>query len=66
MLEDAETSTSAAPCRQKSQRKKRGRLFYTTPKELLRSRMRRSNILPRFSTDHGDTLRTLDFQDLDT
>jgi hypothetical protein len=63
MLEDVVASASTAQCRQKYQRKKKkGRLLFSTPKELARSRMRRNNVLPRFNEDHGDTSRTLDFQ----
>jgi hypothetical protein len=63
MLEDVVASPSAAQYRQKYQRKKkRGRLLFSTPKELSRSRMRRSNVLSHFNADHGDTSRTLDFQ----
>jgi hypothetical protein len=63
ILEDVVASPSVAQYRQKYQRKKkRGRSLFSTPKELSRSRMRRSNVLPRFNVDHGDTSRTLDFQ----
>jgi hypothetical protein len=56
MLEDVEASTFADRCRQKKQRKKkRGRLLYSTLKQLERSRMRRSNVLPRFSADFENT-----------
>ena len=63
MLEDVKDSTSAAQCRQTNQRrKKRGRLFYSTPKEMTWSRMRRNNVVPRLS----ETSRTLDFTVTDT
>jgi hypothetical protein len=66
MLEDVEASAFVDRCRQKKQRKKkRGRLLYSTPKQLERSRMRRSNALPRFSIDHGKSSRTLDFENID-
>jgi hypothetical protein len=66
MLEVVEASTFADRCRQKKQRKKkRGWLLYSTPKQLERSRMRRSNVLPRFSADHGESSRTLDFENTD-
>jgi hypothetical protein len=63
MLEDVEDSASGVQCRQRNQRrKKRGRLLYSTPKELSKSRMRRSNVVPRVNVD---TSRTLDFQRTD-
>jgi hypothetical protein len=62
MLEEVETSVSATPVRKK---KKRGRLLYSTPMELSRSRMRRSNVVSRFKSNHGDTSRTLGFQRMD-
>jgi hypothetical protein len=66
MLEDVEASAFADRCRQKKQRKKkRGRLLYSTLKQLERSRMRRSNVLPRFSADHCESSRTLDFENTD-
>lgn len=66
MLEDVEASTAAVQCRQLKQRKmKRGRLFYSTPKELFRSRMRRSKVVPNFNAGNGNTSRTLDFQRID-
>ena len=42
MLEEVEAYASIAPSKQR--RKKRGRLFYSIPKELNRFRMRRSNV----------------------
>jgi hypothetical protein len=58
-----EAFATAAQCRQLKQRRmKRGRLFYSTPKELFRSRMRRSKVVPSFNAGNGNTLRTLDFQ----
>jgi hypothetical protein len=63
MLEDVEASASVAQCREtKQRRKKRGRLHYSIPKELSKSRMRRNNVVLCFNVDHGDTSRTLDFQ----
>jgi hypothetical protein len=63
MLEDVEDSASGVQCRQRNQRrKKRGRLFYSTRKELSKSRMQRSNVVPRVNVD---TSRTLDFQKTD-
>jgi hypothetical protein len=59
MLEDVEDSASGVQCRQRNQRrKKRGRLLYSTPKELSKSRMQRSNVVPRVNVD---TSRTLDY-----
>jgi hypothetical protein len=66
MLEDVEASAFADQCRQKKQRKKkRGRLLYSTPKQLERSRMWRCNVLPQFSVDHNESSRTLDFKNTD-
>jgi hypothetical protein len=66
MLEDVEATAFGAPYKQKNQRKKkRGRLLYSTPKELARSRMRRCNVLPQYSANHSTTSRTLDFEDTD-
>jgi hypothetical protein len=62
MLEEVEASVSVAPVRKK---KKRGRLLYSTPKQLSKSRLRRSNVVSRFKSDHGDIARTLDFQRTD-
>jgi hypothetical protein len=60
MLEDVEASTFVDRCKQKKQRKKkRDQLLYSTPKQLERSRMQRSNVLPRFSANHGESSRTL-------
>jgi hypothetical protein len=58
MLEEVEASISVAQVRKK---KKRGRLLYSTPKELSKSRMRRSNVVSRYNSDHG----ALDFQRTD-
>jgi hypothetical protein len=66
MLEDVEAFAFAARCRQTNQRrKKRGQLLYSTPKQFSRSRMRRSNVLSRFSADHDDLSRILDFENTD-
>jgi hypothetical protein len=63
MLEDVKDSASVAHCRQTNQRrKKRGRLLYSTPKELSQSRMRRSNVVPCLNK----TSTTLDFLVTDT
>jgi hypothetical protein len=59
MLKEVEACTSIA---QRRQRKKKSRLLYSIPKELFKSRMRRSNVVPSFNADHGDTSRTLNFQ----
>ena len=61
MLEEVEASISVAPIR----KKKKGRLLYSIPKQLSRSRMRRSNVVSCFKSDHGDTTKTLDFQRTD-
>jgi hypothetical protein len=58
-----EACASLAPSRQR--KKKRGRLLYSTPKALNRSRMRRSNVVQRFIPEHVNTMRALDFQGTD-
>jgi hypothetical protein len=63
MLEEVEACVSIAPSRQR--KKKRGRLLYSTPKELNRSRMRRSNVVQCFTPEHVNTMRALDFQGTD-
>jgi hypothetical protein len=63
MLEEVEAYASVAPSRHR--KKKRGQLLYSTPKELSRSRMRRSNVMQHFTPDHVNTTRALDFQRTD-
>jgi hypothetical protein len=63
MLKEVEACVSLAPSRQR--KKKRGRLLYSTPKALNRSRMRRSNVVQRFIPKHINTTRVLDFQGTD-
>jgi hypothetical protein len=63
MLEEVEACASVAPSRQR--RKKRGRLLYSTSKELNRSRMRRSNVVQHFTPEHVNTTRALNFQGTD-
>jgi hypothetical protein len=60
MLEEVEVRASVVPSRQR--KKKRGRLLYSTPKELNKSRMRRSNVVQCFIPEHVNTTRALDFQ----
>jgi hypothetical protein len=60
MLKEVEACASVVPSRQR--KKKRGRLLYSIPKELNRSRMRRNNVVQRFIPDHVETTRALDFQ----
>jgi hypothetical protein len=52
-----------APSRQR--KKRRGRLLYSTLKALNRSRMRKSNVVQRFTPKHVNTTRALDFQGSD-
>jgi hypothetical protein len=63
MLKEVEACAFVAPSRQR--KKKRGRLLYSTPKELNRSRMRRSNVVQCFILEHVNTTRALDFQGSD-
>jgi hypothetical protein len=63
MLKEVEACASLAPSRQR--KKKRGRLLYSTPKALNRSRMRRSNVVQCFTPEHVNTMRALDFQGTD-
>jgi hypothetical protein len=60
MLKEVEACASVAPSRQR--KKKRGRLLYSTSKALNRSRMWKSNVVQRFSREHVNTTRVLDFQ----
>jgi hypothetical protein len=63
MLEEVEASATTVQCRQTNQkRKKRGQFHYSTPKQLSRSRMRRSKVVPSFKVEQGNISRTLDFQ----
>ena len=52
MLEEVEAFVSIAQGRKKE---KGGRLLYSTPKQLSRSRMSRSNVVPHFNSNHGNT-----------
>jgi hypothetical protein len=63
MLEEVKASISIAQSRQRKQKKRKwGRLFYSTPLELERSRIRKNKVVPCFNVDHGNTSRILDFQ----
>jgi hypothetical protein len=63
MLKEVEACASVAPSRQR--KKKRGQLLYSTPKELNKFRMRRSNVVQRFIPEHVNTTKALDFQGSD-
>jgi hypothetical protein len=63
MLEEVEASASIAQSRQRKQKKKKlGQLFYSTPRELEQSRMKKSKVVPRANAHLGNASRTLDFQ----
>ena len=63
MLKEVEACASLAPSRQR--KKKRGRLLYSIPKVLNRSRMQRSNVVQCFTPEHINTMSALDFQGSD-
>jgi hypothetical protein len=64
MQEQVNACAFVAQSRQR--KKKRGRLLYSTPKALNRSRMRRSNVVQHFTPEHITISRVLDFQRFDT
>jgi hypothetical protein len=63
MLKEVEACASVTPSRQR--KKKRGRLLFSSSKALNRSRMRKSNVVQRFTPEHVNTTRALDFQRTD-
>jgi hypothetical protein len=63
MLKEVEACAFVVLSRQR--KKKRGWLLYSTPKELNRSRMRRSNVVQPLIPKQVNTTRALDFQGSD-
>jgi hypothetical protein len=63
MLKEVEACAFVTPSRQR--KKNRDRLLYSSLKALNRSRMRRSNVVQRFTPKHVNTTRALNFQGTD-